>query len=128
MTYIIGIVLIMNLLLGATITLEVWKTLKNNYEVKYNWGKKDYKLWLMVITVSVIFEFGDQYSKLFGKELFFIRFDMVISLIFFLVTMYCLIRILIKLNKLDPNIYESDIYESRKLNSYILVFYFQWVS
>lgn len=128
MSHIIGVILIMNLLLGATIAIEVWKILKNNFEVNYSLGKKDYKLWLMALTVSVIFEFGDEYSQLFGKELFFIRFDLVISFVFFLVTIYCLIRIHIRLNKLDSNIYESDIYNSKKLKFYILVFCFQWVS
>jgi hypothetical protein len=118
----------MNLLLGATITLEAWKILKNNYEMSYSWGKKDYRLWLMVIIVSVVFEFGDQYSKFFGKELFYIRLDSVISLVFFLVTVYCLIRIYIKLYNLDPNLFESNIHKSKKLNSYILVFCCQWVS
>ncbi|CAB4480111.1 unnamed protein product [Rhizophagus irregularis] len=103
MSHIIGVILIVNLLLGATIAIEVWKILKNNFEVNFSWGKKDYKLWLMALTVSVIFEFGDEYSQLFGKELFFIR-----------------------LNKLDSNIYESDIYNSKKLKFYILVFCFQW--
>ncbi|GES87296.1 hypothetical protein GLOIN_2v1525871 [Rhizophagus clarus] len=66
MFYIVEIILIMNLLLGATITLELWKILKNNYEIDYySWGKKDYKLWLMVIVISVMFEFADQYSILF---------------------------------------------------------------
>ncbi|PKK76831.1 hypothetical protein RhiirC2_844878 [Rhizophagus irregularis] len=126
MSHIIGVILIVNLLLGATIAIEVWKILKNNFEVNFSWGKKDYKLWLMALTVSVIFEFGDEYSQLFGKELFFIRFDLVISFVFFLVTIYCLIRIHIRLNKLDSNIYESDIYNSKKLKFYILVFCFQW--
>ncbi|CAG8465344.1 hypothetical protein GLOIN_2v1525871 [Rhizophagus irregularis DAOM 181602=DAOM 197198] len=65
MSHIIGVILIVNLLLGATIAIEVWKILKNNFEVNFSWGKKDYKLWLMALTVSVIFEFGDEYSQLF---------------------------------------------------------------
>lgn len=128
MFYIVGIILFTNLLLGATITLELWKILKNNYEVGHSWGKKDYKLWIMVIVVSVMFEFGDQYSRLFGREMFFIRIDLVISSIFFLVTMYYLIRICIKLHSLGSNIFESDMRKSKKLIYYILVFCCQWVS
>ncbi|GES87313.1 hypothetical protein GLOIN_2v1869728 [Rhizophagus clarus] len=74
MFYIVGIILIMNLLLGATITLELWKILKDNYEIE---------LWLMVRVVSVMFEFEDQYNIFFGKEMLFIKFDLAFIILCF---------------------------------------------
>src|SRR3954467_15383309 len=111
MTYISTTIYNMNLLLGTVVAIQTWVNLKNNYEKTYDWGKKDYKLWFMITFLSIVLTFASNF---------------VISLESFFVTLYCLIRIHMKLISLDQS--ATYILNSKKLRSYILVFIFQSVS
>ncbi|RGB34946.1 hypothetical protein C1646_700686 [Rhizophagus diaphanus] len=112
----------MNLFLGTILTLQTWIILKNNYEITYGLGKKDYILWLIIIIISTL---------LLITGLFI---DMIIYFTIYLVLLsisfYCLLMIhmKLKLNSLDKSTnYKFSVYDLKKLRSYILLFVCQWV-
>lgn len=107
-------------------TLQAWIILKNNHETTYtNWGKKNYKLWLIIITIIVIIIVNCLFFSL--HPIYTIVYYM--CPVFLFVSICFLLIVHLKLDKLDQSgNYNFSISELRKLKSYISLFIFLWVN
>ena len=118
-SYIVVAVSYSNLLLGAKVASLTWKNLSDNREKNFDWGTKDYIFWLKLTFAIII---------LTCVRLLLSKRENVIIFPVFLVTLYFLIRIHMKLISLDPSVtYKFDLLNSKKLRSYIFVFICHWV-
>lgn len=102
--------------------LQAWIILKNNHETTYtNWGKKNYKLWLIIIIIIIII-IVNFFITNYNSILYFMY------PIFLFVSICFLLIVHLELDKLDQSgNYNFSIYELKKLKSYISLFIILWV-